>query len=200
MTGIGKVLLFGVGSLGSNFAMDLSRRLGGDVMFSLVDFDTIEDVNRHNQLWFDVNVGQHKASVMSAFLFRVSDCVSNYYVKKIESSVDAITIIERENPTVVVDCFDNSISRYYIQTACGGLVDVLHSGFSESGYMMAWGKDFKINPKDPQRDPICDRRDMACLIQVAAARTADLIYLYLTEGMRKKEFGTYKNCSFKIYS
>ena len=178
-----KVIVFGLGSLGSNTVLSLSRRLGDKVGFYLVDYDIIEEKNLANQPWMDVNVNQKKITVLSANLWRISKCKALCHHKKIVTVSDVKHLPYIEKADLMVDCFDNTASRKVLKRAAQVTKkDIIHSGFSENSFKCAWNDNFRLIGNS--RNPICDRRDLATIVQLGAALTAEAIYYYLTNNKK----------------
>ena len=182
------VAIFGVGSLGANTALTISRRFGQDVGFYIIDCGVIEDKNRKNQPWFDVNVGQKKVSVLASSLWHQSNARSKVFSKKVSSMFDVKNLNIKDRLDLIIDCFDNPASRRLTNDYAKELkIDILHSGFYESGFKCDWNSKFTIRKgSDQSREPICDRRDLACIVQIGAALTAESCYQYF---INKKKSG-----------
>ena len=175
------VCIFGTGSLGANTAINIARILGDTVNFVLVDYDRIEAVNLANQPWYDVNVGQRKASVLSAYLYRTSTCTSVCVTKKVTSGTSFVTEHQKilNDVDVYVDCFDNMQARRYTRTIARKTNKaILHAGFAENVYLSRWDNAFPLKGT-VNRAPVCDRRDLSTLVTIGAGLTAHNIARYL---------------------
>lgn len=187
-----KIALFGCGSLGANTAMTISRRLGQDVFFHLFDRDRIEDRNLKNQPWIDSNIGQKKATVLASNLWHTSKVSCQLYHQNIQVIGDITRSINHTGHVVdlFIDCFDNVNSRKLVREAASYYnVNCLHAGFSEKSFMAGWPEHFLLpdNNEDP-REPVCDRRELAIIVQLGAALTASAATELLMFHRRRKYF------------
>ena len=186
-----KICVFGCGSLGANTVINLARRFADAIEFLLVDFDRIEEVNKGNQPWYDVNVGQLKATVLGAFVYRVNKAKSVICTSKIENTNTFITTNNKElaNIDLMVDCFDNLPSRKITQEIADILkIPILHSGFSESVMLCKWGKTFPLNAKSSNTPPVCNRRELGGLVSLGAGSTALVITNFFVEHRKDSAF------------
>ena len=186
-----KICMFGTGSLGSNTVINLARRFGDGVEFVLVDFDRIEEVNKANQPWYDVNVGQLKVSVLSAFIYRVNKVKSVVISSKIENTTAFITSNKNDlkNVDLYVDCFDNLPSRRITQSIADEMKTlILHSGFTDNICLCAWGSKFPLNGKGSSIPPVCNRRELGSLVSLGAGATALVITNYFVEKRKDQAF------------
>jgi len=186
-----KICIFGTGSLGANTVINLARRFGDSIEFILVDFDRIENVNLANQPWYDVNVGQLKASVLSAFIYRVNKVKSTVIASKIDNASSFINANRNELRTVdiFVDCFDNLPSRRITQEIANRTIKtILHSGFADSVMLCRWDEAFPLNVKGGNTVPICNRRELGSLVNLGAGATALVITNYFVEKRQDSAF------------
>lgn len=196
------VCVFGTGSLGANTAINLARKWSQDIKFTLIDYDIIETVNLANQPWYDVNVGQRKASVLSAYLYRVAKSTSVPIIKKVTCTSSFIREYKSiiKDVDVFVDCFDNMVSRELTQAIASEITKpVLHSGFSEVMCMIRWGTDYPIDVNQPIRAPVCDRRDLVTLITLGAGLTEVVISEYLSTGVQTSKVLEIRNTDIRIW-
>jgi len=185
-----KICLFGCGSLGANTAINISRRLGADAEFILVDYDSIEHVNLANQPWFDVNIGQKKATVLCSMLYRTNGVKSEPLIRKVEKTMSFINEYRSllDSVDLFVDCFDNIPSRKLTQNIARKINrPILHAGFSESIFLADWGTNFPLRDSDKALTPICDRRDLATLVVMGSAITEFIVTRYHKTGIKHRK-------------
>lgn len=183
-----KILILGCGSLGSNTAMTIARSLSYEVEFDLVDHDVIENKNLANQPWLDFNVGQKKATVLKAVLWHVAKSKAVSHIVKIQSKTDLRKV---KKPDLIIDCFDNPAARNLSQTMATEIfkTDILHAGFSEDGFLCSWNLEFEIQGNaSVSREPICDRRELARIVQIGSALAAEAAYQYLVNNVQRKYY------------
>jgi len=186
-----KICVFGVGSLGANTVINLTRRFETDIEFIFVDFDRIESVNLANQPWYDLNIGQSKATVLSAYIYRVAKCKSVANLTKI-TDADAFVRNESKNlkdVTMFLDCFDNIASRKITQQIADALKKpILHSGFADNIMMCKWGKEFPLPNTASTAAPVCNRRELGSLITLGAGFTQLVVSNFLLKNKRSWAF------------
>lgn len=179
--------MFGTGSLGAHTVLNLARRFESSIEFVLVDYDRIENVNIANQPWYDVNVGQLKVSVLSAYIYRVCKTKSITHPSKLET---ATAFIQKENKNIrnvdlFIDCFDNLPSRKVTQEIAVLLKKpILHSGFADTVMLCKWGEQFPLKNKSAATTPICNRRDLGPLVTLGAGITALVVGSYITDKVK----------------
>lgn len=186
-----KICVFGAGSLGANAVINLARRFESTIEFILVDYDRIEQVNIANQPWYDVNVGQYKTSVLSAYIYRVCKAKSITINTKIESSESFYTINKTKLTGVglCIDCFDNLPARNYTQTIAETIkCPIVHSGFAENVMLCKWGTEFPLKVKSRSTAPVCNRRDLGPLVTLGAGVTALVVGAYITDKVQNSAF------------
>ncbi len=196
------VAVFGCGSLGANIALKLARRMGPKVGFYLIDFDTIKFENLSNQPWFDVNIGQKKTDVLSSILWHQSKCLSETIHKRILIASDIDSLLSQKKVNIFIDCFDNGGSRKIIHKASEKLsIPIFHGGFSPTVFIGRWGDKFQINSDSLQAiNPVCDRRDLATIVDIGASLSSESIHLYLSKKIQKNHFFELANSNFMYYS
>lgn len=133
-----QVILFGCGALGSNLAVEISKRAdssGTDLTLVLVDYDKVELRNLAAQAFQPKHLDMYKVDA-------VADLVDSYqYVRvtKINNKLteDNLTNFLEINPNdfyIGIDCFDNLEARRLSWKF--GLVNnipIIHAGMSEKG-------------------------------------------------------------------
>ena len=179
------ICIFGTGSLGANIAINIARRWAQDVAFVFVDYDTIESVNLANQPWYDVNVGQRKASVLAAHVYKIAKSTSVVISKKVTKSTSFISEFETilKDVDLFIDCFDTMKSRALTQAIARRMgIPILHAGFSETVCMVRWGTEYPINTDVTTRAPVCDRRDLGTLVVMGAGLVSFVVSAYIQTG------------------
>ena len=190
MNKINRIIVCGLGAMGSNVLYQLSR-MYPDIEYVGVDFDRIEPRNLATQVYFKEQVNLQKAVAMLSILAR--NGAKNYKIvnSKVES-VDAINkLVTNPANTVVLDCFDNVESRTLVKAAdC----ESFHMGFSTHYTAELKWKDTyvvpdKVNPNDAD---ICTLRDAAAFISFVANFGVMQISEFIETGVRKNHIVTKK--------
>lgn len=110
-----KVLIVGLGGLGSPVAMYLAAAGVGHLI--LADFDSVDITNLQRQIVHGTSrVGENKAQSAATTLRELNPDVQ---ITCIEKMLDADTLLEQvKQVSVVVDCTDNFQTRFAINAAC----------------------------------------------------------------------------------
>ena len=149
-----KILIGGLGAIGSNLLVAMVRRWPEFEYYGL-DFDRVEERNLRTQAYFLEMVNQPKAMAMRAILARYSRKVSYTPInRKLENPIQDLKM----NCDLIIDCFDNSASRRLLDDK-----RTWHLGFSPFYTAEAiWNKNYEFpGDVDPLRADIC-QLDNAC--------------------------------------
>ncbi len=190
MNKINRIIVCGLGAMGSNVIYQLSR-MYPDMEYVGVDFDKVEPRNLATQVYFKEQVNMQKAVAMLSILAR--NGAKNYKIvnSKVES-VDAINKLATDpTSTVVLDCFDNVESRNLVKAAS---CESFHMGFSthytaELKWKGTYVVPDKVNPNDVD---ICTLRDAAAFISFVANFGVMLISEFIETGVQKNHIITKK--------
>ena len=153
------ITVCGCGAVGSNFIDNAVRQ--GFKKMTVVDFDRIEDHNRHTQIWDKRVIGSLKAAAIKNHVFNVmSDAEMKPWTKKLDET-NIKKLLGSASPkgiaidTVVIDGFDNSVSRKLLTAHCKFLkTDCLHIGLYKDYAEIIWN-DFYKPPEALQRQRMC---------------------------------------------
>lgn len=173
------ITVCGAGTIGSNLIENMARQ--GFANIKVIDFDRVEDHNRHTQTYTKRDVGQLKATVLKNWVFSIMGITIQTETHKLEASN-----INKLVPKVgiVIDSFDNSESRQLVRNHCvSNSIDCLHIGLSKDYAEIVWNEFYKV-PKAAGID-VCEyplARNIAMMAIVVA--TEVLIY-YLNTGIKK---------------
>ena len=112
-----KIIIFGVGGVGSALAQFLVR--SGVQNLDIVDFDRIDITNLNRQLLsFQSNVGKMKVEVMKKQLLDINPKL-NINIFPIKLSQDNINIFNFDDYDIVLDCIDDiNAKKLLIKTVC----------------------------------------------------------------------------------
>jgi hypothetical protein len=143
-----KVLICGLGAIGSNLLVAMVRRWPDFQYFGL-DHDRVEERNMRTQAYFLEMVNQPKAMAMRAVLARYSRKVSYTPIDlTLTKHIDTMNM----DYDLIIDCFDNSLSRKFLDTE-----KTWHLGFSPFYTAEAiWNKNYEFpGDVDQQHADIC---------------------------------------------
>ena len=111
----GRVLLVGVGGLGSPAAMYLAA--AGVGTLGLVDFDAVDETNLHRQIIYGTpDVGRPKLAAAAERLRAINPHITLELHEEPLDAANARSLIERY--MVVIDGTDNFATRYLVNDAC----------------------------------------------------------------------------------
>ena len=111
----GKVIIIGIGALGSTVALNLAMAGVGDLV--LIDMDTIELSNLNRQfLWRMDDRGKFKAEVAKTVLqqFNPEIKISNFNKSVQEVPANIFTHQSKQDEIILVDALDNFEARRYV--------------------------------------------------------------------------------------
>ncbi len=109
-----KIVIAGLGGLGSHAASSLVRAGAGTI--KIIDFDVVEPSNINRQLYFLDQIGMYKTEAMYDNLHRI-----NPYVNIITSNIylnEENIIEELRGFDVILECFDNVKSKMVLIEKC----------------------------------------------------------------------------------
>ena len=190
-----KIVVCGAGALGSNLVDTLCRQ--GFTNLAVIDMDRVEEHNINTQTFTLDDVGRLKADALKNKVFRTTKA-------KIESISKELTdkTIHRffTGAGLVVDVFDNHMSRALVYEFCGSPnhIPCLHSGMIESFSSVVWNEEYVV-PKDQVAGDVCDYPLARNLAVLTASLTAEIIINYLLEGQMRSVCFTLKDLKISNY-
>lgn len=185
----GKFTICGLGAIGSNLIMNMARQ--GFTNFHAIDFDRIEDHNRHTQIWGIKEVGQLKATMMQRRLYDEMGLKIIVEPKKLEES-NIKKLVQKD--TIVIDGFDNTESRGLVTKYClDNKIECLHIGMHQDYAEVIWNENYKV-PKKHGKD-ICEYPLARNIILLAVAIGTEVILRYVASGIKESYAITLKDCN-----
>jgi molybdopterin-synthase adenylyltransferase len=186
------VTICGAGALGANITENLAR--SGFNTLKVIDRDRIEERNLSTQPYYRTDVGAFKAKILANNLYRAIGV-------KIQSEPKELTPENAEKllagSALVVDTFDNSVSRRVVKESCARLlVPCLHAGLAGDYAEVIWNDVYRV-PSDAQ-DDICDYPLARNLVMLAVAVTGEAIFGFALDGKRASFTITLKDLSINI--
>ena len=175
-----KVTVFGLGAIGSNLLVQLSKQYP-DFEFVGIDFDKVEERNLRTQAYFLEHVGMRKTDALRVVLAR--------HNRKPKYTPLAHKICARVsgNPSkdsLQIDCFDNTESRKLL-SGIGG--NMLHVGFSPLYTAECiWDERYDVpNDVDAARADICSMSDAVPFIHYVVNAAALNISNWIQTNQRR---------------
>jgi molybdopterin-synthase adenylyltransferase len=174
-----RITLCGAGALGSNLADNLARQ--GVRQLRVIDHDRIEEHNVSTQLYGESEVGGWKVEVLRNRLFRACG-IEMEPIRKQLTQENATQLVRESG--LVIDTFDNSLSRSLVQGACRVLtLPCLHVGLFEDYGEVIWDEHYRV-PGDVAGD-VCDYPLARNLVMLTVAIASEAIVRFARDGERK---------------
>jgi len=185
------VVVCGCGAVGSNLVDNMVRQ--GFQKFTVIDFDRVEDHNRHTQVWSRRDVGQLKAAALKNIVHSNMGVAIEAITKRLDTSNVSKLI---PAGALVVDGFDNVESRKIITDYCLSKKQLcLHIGLFQDYAEVVWNEVYRV-PRDSGALDVCDYPLARNVILFATAVGTEVIIRYLEE--KKKESYTITMKDFKV--
>ncbi len=186
-----KILICGVGAIGSNLAELLAVDLKGNHEITILDRDVVEERN--------VTPGTQRYTPEQVGLAKIEALQYNIY-KWHEQNVDirGEEISEKSSSPfysfdLVLDCFDNTRSRGTLQTdwqfSSSG-TPLLHVGFSdEFTFAIEWAEHYKVPSDITSGFDICEMPGAAAFVTSVASLAALVVQEYLATNRKMEIVG-----------
>lgn len=170
------VTVCGGGALGANLTETLARQ--GFGRLRVIDRDRVEERNLSTQPFYRTDVGAHKAKILANTLYRALGV-------KVEPFAEELTSLNvgklLAGSALVVDTFDNSVSRQAVKDACEKAnLPCLHVGLAGDYAEIIWNARYRV-PSDVN-DDVCDYPLARNLVGLAVAIAAETIVGYVANG------------------
>ena len=129
-----KVIIVGVGALGSVVAMNMVMAGVGKIV--LIDMDTIELSNLNRQILFkESDIGKFKSEIAKIVLSQINpNCIIESYTKRVQEIPGSIFTTEKssdskvESKLIIVDALDNFETRRWLNSLAVSKTLLLVSG------------------------------------------------------------------------
>ena len=196
-----KVLILGVGALGSNLALCLVADIPS-LELTVLDFDSVEPRNLRagTQAYEPEQEGQLKVEALQLLVYSKFD--KDIFTHDVRLDKSTLNLLDGYN--LVVDCFDNvysrSIVKEYFDNPMEVHCDCLHAGFSGlKTFQIGWNESYEVSDKDLGID-ICEMPGARSFIQSVASLTSLVIQQYLEKGEKLDGFGSPLRPHFDVAS
>lgn len=166
------VTVCGAGALGANITENLARMGFGKL--KVIDRDRIEERNLSTQPYYRTDIGSFKAKILTNSLYRALGI-------KVEAQTTTLTPENAtkllENSTLVIDTFDNSISRQAVKDSCSNnKIPCLHVGMASDYAEIIWNEHYRV--PSPANDDICDYPLARNLVTLTVAVACEVVITY----------------------
>lgn len=191
-----KVLVLGLGALGSNLIPLLARN--GFENITGLDFDRVDSHNPANQFFNNQDVGRKKAAVMRARMQREF----GVRIDVVDQRVERVNRNQFRSFDLIIDTFDNWEARGHIKTVCEelGISDhLVHAGMSDQGYFeIRWDYAYHVPKVEVEQEDVCDY-PLACnLVYLTVAHLAEVVCRFADERIQDNVAFTLKDLNAQI--
>lgn len=178
------VTVCGAGALGSQLADSLARQ--GVQRLRAIDCDRVEEHNVSTQLYGVSEVGTWKVEALRNRLFRAAELELDAVAKELTDR-NARSLLKGTD--LVIDTFDNSAARRYVQQYCReASIECLHVGLYSDYFEVIWDEKYRV-PNDVAGD-VCDYPLARNLVLLAVAVAAEVLVRFVFSGEKRSLSGT----------
>jgi molybdopterin/thiamine biosynthesis adenylyltransferase len=173
------VTVCGAGALGANITESLARQ--GFAKLRVIDRDRIEERNLSTQPYFGSDVGAFKAKIVANSLYRALGIAVEAKAEELTAkNVDRLL----KETELVVDTFDNSVSRGMVKDFCmTSGVPCLHVGLAADYAGTIWNEIYRV--PSAANDDICDYPLARNLILLAVAVACEVVLSFIARAEQK---------------
>jgi molybdopterin-synthase adenylyltransferase len=144
------VTVCGAGALGANITENLARSGFGKLV--VIDRDRIEERNLSTQPYYKTDVGAYKAKILTNSLYRALGVAIDGRPKELTAATAPQLL---QNAGIVIDTFDNSLSRQIVKDYCNNAqLPCLHVGLASDYSEVIWNNNYRV--PSAINDDICD--------------------------------------------
>ncbi len=170
------VTVCGAGALGGNLTENLART--GISQFRVIDRDRIEERNLSTQPYYKSDVGAQKVKILTNSLYRALGVSLEGYAQELTAqTVDKLL----QNSRLVIDTFDNSVSRQQVKDYClGKQIPCLHVGLAADYSEILWNDHYRV--PSPENDDVCDYPLARNLVLLTVAVASEVVIEFIITG------------------
>ena len=181
------VTVCGAGALGANLTENLAR--SGFGKLAVIDRDRIEERNLSTQPYYKSDVGAYKAKILTNTLYRALGVTVDGSSKEL-TTANAPQLLR--NTHLVIDTFDNSVSRQAVKDYCQeAQLPCLHVGLASDYAEVIWNEIYRV--PSPTNDDVCDYPLARNLVMLAVAVACEVIMTFVASGQQQSYMITLKD-------
>lgn len=189
-----RVTVCGAGALGANVVESLARQ--GFAELRVIDRDRIEERNLSTQPYYASDVGAFKAKILANSLYRALGAKVD---AKSEELTEANAARLLKDAELVIDTFDNSVSRRAVKEYCERAnVPCLHAGLASGYAEVIWNESYRV-PSAAQ-DDICDYPLARNLVLLTVAVTCETIVKFVAASERQSFTITLDDFAVRLFA
>ena len=183
-----KILICGVGAIGSNLAALLACDLKGEHEITVLDKDAIEErnVQAGTQFYQKDQVGMSKVEALQYNIYK-------WYEREVDIvQTNILSGISIPPPDLVLDCFDNYQARDFIQYLwMNSKWNLLHLRFSDQfTFAIEWAENYKVPTDITSGFDICEMEGASSFIKMVASLGSLVVQEYLKNGSKREFIGS----------
>jgi tRNA A37 threonylcarbamoyladenosine dehydratase len=178
-------IICGVGAIGSNLVENMVRQ--GFKKFTVIDFDRVDDHNRHTQAYGRRDIGQLKVSTLKTKIYDLM----GISIETVSSKLESGNVKKLLKPgSIVVDGFDNSESRRLVADHCrANKILCLHAGLYKDCAEVHWNDGYRV-PEPVKGLDVCEYPLARNVILMAITVATEVIIRYLEKGVMENYYIT----------
>lgn len=199
-----KILICGVGAIGSNLTANLVADLKGKHEITVLDKDVVEErnVTPGTQFYTPDQVGQPKVEALQFNIYKQFQREIEIINKEIMDEYDAELIfipeiLKKDNQTdfnpfhLIIDCVDNFDCRNDIQIACiKNKIPCLHIGFSDQfTFAIEWADNYTVPTDITTGFDICEMPGARSFVASVAALGSLVAQKWIDDGEKMEIIG-----------
>ncbi len=174
-----RITVCGAGALGANLVESLARQ--GFATLTVIDRDRIEERNLSTQPYYASDVGAFKAKILANSLYRALGVKVEAWAEELTAQ-NAAKLLKASQ--LVVDVFDNSVSRRVVKETCEVAgIDCLHAGLADGYAEVIWNERYRV-PSAAQ-DDVCDYPLARNLVTLTVAVICETIIRFIVNNERQ---------------
>lgn len=196
-----KILIAGVGAIGSNLTANLVADLKGKHEITVLDMDNVEErnVTPGTQFYTPDQVGQPKVEALQFNIYKqfqreIEIKNLEFALKKGSYSPSILTTMEHD---LIIDCFDNKRAREGLQICWEnskdkilGSFDLLHIGFSDQfTFAIEWAENYKVPTDITTGFDICEMPGARSFVASVAALGSLVVQKWIDDGEKMEIVG-----------
>ena len=178
-------IVCGAGAIGSNLIENMIRQ--GFKKITVIDFDRVDDHNRHTQTWHRRDIGQLKTAILKNQVFSIMGLTIYDFPRKLdESNVGKVL----KKGAIIIDGFDNHESRKLVTVHClKNDIECLHVGLNKDCAEIHWNEAYHI-PEPIKGMDVCEYPLARNVIMMAVSVASEVLIRFLDNGSRQNYFIT----------
>jgi len=182
-----KIIICGVGAVGSNLIRSLIPDLANKHHVTILDKDVVEERNVFpGTQWFSRDqIGNPKVDALEYNVYK-------WYGQEIVGKNKEVFPDDLYDYDLIVDCFDNYLARSITQStfAEGICKNVVHIGFSDKmTFAIEWAEDYQVPSDITSGIDICEMPGASAFVASVGAVGSLIIQEFILNGAKKSIIG-----------